>query len=186
MIIYTISEDQSDLEGILKLQQENLPKHLDQVIIQREGFVTVEHNLELLSQMNTPHPHIIAKHGSDVVGYTLVMLKEMAASIPVLVSLFQQIDQLQYKGQRLSESSYFVMGQVCIAKSHRGNGLFKGMYDLMREKMQGHFDYLVTTISKSNPRSLRAHAKVGFQTIQTYQDEKGGDWVMVLLELNEK
>lgn len=47
----------ADLQGILALQQQNLPSALSP---EEQGFVTVRHDLPLLRKMNTPHPHRIA------------------------------------------------------------------------------------------------------------------------------
>ena len=41
-----------ELEQILDLQQRNLPKNISQEEREKEGFVTVEHDLDLLRAMN--------------------------------------------------------------------------------------------------------------------------------------
>lgn len=186
MVTYTICTSQTELKQILALQQQNLPKQLSSKEIQREGFVTVEHTLELLERMNSPFPHIIAKSNDQVVGYTLVMLKELATEITILQPMFEIIDQTEYKGKALKDSAYFTMGQVCVAKSHRGQGVFAGLYEHMKTMMSKHFDYLITIISPENKRSLRAHQKVGFTQILEYSTSDQHHWVMVLLALKNQ
>ena len=73
-IKYTASNTEDDLLQILQLQQENLPKNISEQEAKEQGFVTLEHNLDLLAEMNTPYPHAIAKNGHKVVGYALMML----------------------------------------------------------------------------------------------------------------
>lgn len=186
MISYGMSNTEEELKGILELQQVNLPKNISTGELKSQGFVTVEHDLDLLTQMNLPFQHIIAKENNKIIGYTLVMLRKWKNNIPVLKEMFHQIDSINYDGKKLGESKYFIMGQVCVAKSHRGQGIFAGLYEEMKERMKENFDYIITEIASRNYRSLRAHEKVGFEEIKTYQIGDGEKWVLVLLELNER
>jgi ribosomal protein S18 acetylase RimI-like enzyme len=184
-ILYAIAETDSDLYGILALQRANLPVTISREEALAEGFVTVEHDFALLRRMNAPYPHIIAKDGEKVVGYTLVMLSEIRTEIPVLFPMFEQMDQIEVDGKLLAQSRYFVMGQVCIAVGYRGQGLFPGLYQEMANQMSGNFDFIVTEVSVRNPRSLRAHEKVGFQNVREYRSDDGEEWVILLLRLRE-
>ena len=176
----------ADLQGIINLQAANLPVAISAKEAKDQGFVTVQHDLAILTQMNTPYPHIIAKDADQVVGYTLVMERRFGAKIPVLVPMFELINTLHFEGQSLAESTYFVMGQVCVAKNHRGQGVFAGLYQLLAQQMNAHFDYCITEIAKRNTRSITAHAKVGFQNIHEYTAPNGEIWVIVLLDLSKK
>lgn len=180
MITYTTVSKQQELEQILGLQKQNVEKVLDQDEVKSQGFVTVHHDLPLLEAMNTPYPHIIAKDGDQVVGYTLVMLRSFKDQVPVLISMFDQINAINYEGQLLKDSSYFIMGQVCIDKAYRGQGLFVRLYHKMRDVMANQFDYIITEVADRNTRSIAAHAKVGFKNIKSYTSEKGEDWAILL------
>lgn len=179
-IVYTIVESDHDLYGILKLQRENLATEISREEALEYGFVTVEHNFALLKRMNSPYPHIIAKDGEEVIGYTLVMSRELRDEIPVLVPMFEQIDNLTINGKMLKDTRYMIMGQVCIAKGYRGQGIFAGLYEEMARRMSVEFDYILTEVSLRNQRSLRAHHKVGFETIREYQADDGEVWAIVL------
>ena len=54
--------------------------------------------------------------------------------------------------------------------------------EVYREK----FPYLITEISARNPRSVRAHEKVGFKVVHSYQvtDPKPEEWIIVLWDWN--
>ncbi len=184
MISYGLANNQQDLQQILQLQEDNYPENISLEELNREGFVTVKHDLDLLEEMNQIHHHVLARDGEQVVGYALVMLKDFAHRIPVLVSMFKQIDQLHYRGQSLDSTPYFIMGQICIAKDYRGQGLFPGLYKEMKSRMMPYFPYVITEVSSRNPRSLRAHQKVGFETIRQYQDEDE-DWHLLLWDWSE-
>ena len=178
MIEYSGAQTPQDIEQILNLQQSNLPTAITAEELTREGFVTVAHTYDILWAMNQLHPHIVVKSDGKVVGYALVMLKQFRSQIPILEGLFTNLDQLTYRERQLVEIPYFVMGQVCIDKAFRGQGLFAGLYQQMKTQMQPHFELIVTSIAKRNPRSLRAHQKTGFQVIDQFKDE-WDDWDIV-------
>lgn len=172
-----------DLLGILKLQQENLPVAISAEEALSEGFVTVVHDFQLLKKMNDLSPHIIAVDGNSVVGYCLSMLSVFRNEIPVLVPMFDLFDQLTWRGQSIKTTPYIVMGQVCIAKSHRGRGIFDQLYKAFKKQHQREFEVALTEISERNQRSWRAHLKAGFELLHKYQAENGEKWLVVGLNL---
>ncbi len=180
MIQYGLSHSQEDLQQILNLQAFNLPAHISESEKKSEGFVTIHHDLNILSAMNEPYPHVVARVENQIIGYTLVMLRKFANDIPYLLPMFNIIDQQVYQGRQLRETPYFVMGQVCIAKDFRGQGLFLGLYQKLKEQMAPHFDMVITEVSINNPRSIRAHEKVGFKNIKEYATDDGEQWVILL------
>lgn len=178
MIKFTTVKDKKDIQQILALQFTNLPHNITHLEAKDQGFVTVHHDFEILAAMNEKYPHVIAKDGDQVIGYTLVMLKAFGDKIPVLRSLFEKINSLSYHGKFLKKTSYFVMGQVCVDKKYRGQGVFSGLYQKMKTEMSPHFDCIITEIATRNTRSMRAHEKVGFKTIDIFQAPEE-EWAIV-------
>ena len=119
-IEYTRVRTKEELEEILVLQKQNLPTHLTQKEIEKEGFVTISHTFELLERMNDLCPHIIAKDKGKVIGYALCMHPNFSKEIPILYSMFEKIREVLPK-----EQSFIVMGQICIDKSYRGRGVLE-------------------------------------------------------------
>ncbi len=180
MFHITQAENDNDLLGILTLQQQNLAINLSAEDIAEQGFVTVVHNLDILRRMNDAAPHTIAKDGDRVVGYALTMLPQFRSDIPFLISLFERLDQLHWRGKSFREIPYFVMGQVCVAKDYRGMGVFDQLYQGLKKFHSEKFEVVTTDISSLNPRSLRAHERVGFETLQEFTIEDNEDvWVIV-------
>ncbi len=174
----------NELRQVLALQKINQESAITAQESKSQGFVTINHTLEVLERMNTPHGHIIAKNvAGEVIGYCLVMLETMHSDMRILTPLIQKINQLTYRGHKLIESDYFIMGQVCIAKDFRGQGVFEGLYRHMEYCMSPHFDFIITSIAKRNTRSIRAHQKVGFQVIDEYIDDTEDDWVVVIWDI---
>jgi GNAT superfamily N-acetyltransferase len=167
-----------ELEEILELQRRNLPRNLDEREKAENGFVTVEHTREVLRRMHEIVPSIVAKDGEELAGYALVMPAECREFVPVLAPMFERLDQnADLKGRR-----YYVMGQICVAKPYRGQGVFDRLYAAHREHLRHRFDACVTEISVRNPRSLRAHARVGFEELERYRDATD-EWVVVIWDL---
>lgn len=184
MLTFRPAQTHADLEGILSLQQANLASALDAESLQQEGFVTVKHDLDLLRKMNQPHGHMLALETGQVRGYCLVMLTHLADEIPVLRPMFEKIQGLDFRRRPLAELPYFVMGQVCIAKAWRGKGVFAAMYQALAKQMGPHFELCITEVSARNPRSLRAHTKLGFETLLIYDAPDGETWHLMTWPLS--
>ena len=183
MITINQAQTQQELEGILALQRANLPQNISKEEATEQGFVTVVHDLPLLQRMNVAAPHTIAKDGDDVVGYCLTMLPSFRNEIPVLIPLFYLIDLLEWNERPFSETDYFVMGQTCVAKTHRGMGVFDKLYAGLKDFFKEDYEVVVTEISKRNQRSWRAHQRVGFELIHEYTDPSGEIWLVVAWNL---
>ncbi|MES2731498.1 MAG: GNAT family N-acetyltransferase [Bacteroidota bacterium] len=180
LTITTVQSD-ADIQGILALQQQNLTRNLSAEVQLSQGFLTVAHDPAVLARMNAAAPSIIAKDGEQVVGYCLTMLPAFKADVPALVPLFDLLDTLTYKAQPLNQYAYYVMGQVCVAEGFRGQGLFDAMYHHHHEIYGDRYQLLVTDISGRNTRSLRAHLRVGFEALQTFDDPFTGElWTIVV------
>jgi hypothetical protein len=174
-----------EVDEILELQAANLASALTPDTIASQGFVTVRHDPSVLLRMNQVAPAIIAKANGQVVGYALVMPRDFAADVPILQPLFELLDALSWNGAPLGHSSrWFVMGQICIANGYRGMGIFDGLYRTMALVYGDRFDFTVTEVAARNTRSLRAHARVGFQTLHTYDNATTGEqWHVIALNL---
>ena len=182
MIVYTTSQNDNDLTGILSLQKANLARNLDIEQIESQGFVTVLHRLPDLQKMNAIEQHIIAKDNDEVIAYLLAMTEKSKFDIPVLVPMFDLFESIQYKNKLLSQYNYMVVGQVCVDKKYRGQGVLDKCYDLYVTTFKQRYDFAVTEIATSNQRSLNAHKRIGFKTIHEYVAPDGEKWAIVVLE----
>jgi L-amino acid N-acyltransferase YncA len=186
MIVYTTSQNDNDLKGILNLQKINLARNLHQEEIESQGFVTVLHRLEDLQKMNAIEQHIIAKDNDTVIAYLLAMTEKSKFDIPVLVPMFEVFENLEHINKPLSQYNYIVVGQVCVDKKYRGQGVLDKCYDLYIDRFRRRYDFAITEISASNQRSLNAHKRIGFKTIHEYNAPDGERWAIVLLEWTKK
>lgn len=170
---YKQAETMEELEQILGLQRKNLAKTLSREEREREGFVTVEHNRQLLREMNRECGHIIALAGEELIGYALYMHPRFSDRIEVLRPMFTEIEGLVPK-----LSDHMIMGQICVAKGHRGKGVFRNLYRTMGECLPQGFESIITEVDGNNRRSLAAHAAIGFRTLGVYHHQ-GKEWHIV-------
>ena len=169
-----------ELYEILDLQKQNLKVALSDVDRQTEGFVTVDHTFEVLKRMNDKCRHCIAKYNGKVVGYALCMLNEFRNDVPELIPMFNYMDGiLEQKG--LTKLNYFIMGQVCIAKGYRGQGVFRELYSFLKLELSKDYDAVVTEVSAKNIRSSEAHKAVGFELLDKHT-EAAEDWELIMMK----
>jgi GNAT superfamily N-acetyltransferase len=181
---FTTVSTPDEVAEILELQAANLPPALTPETMAREGFVTVRHDAAVLRRMNEEAPAIVAKAADRVIAYALVMPRSYAAEVPILRALFERLETLSWQGTALrGNPRWFVMGQICVAGGYRGRGVFDGLYRTMAERYADRFDFTVTEVATRNARSLRAHARVGFQTFEVYTDpDTGEEWNVIALD----
>ena len=172
-----------DLRQILALQAANLRGRLEPEERRAQGFVTLRHNMALLREMCGPWEHVVAAVGEQIVAYALVLLFQVRGELTELDPLFERLGRLRYRGRPVLQWRFYIMGQICIAREHRGRGLVERLYAEHRARMAPHFDLMVTDIDRENPRSLRAHQQAGFEILDEYRDAEGKEWLVVALDL---
>lgn len=176
-ITYHRASTDEELNQILKLQKDNLPQKLSVSEKENEGFVTVHHTFEVLKGMHNVCPHIIAKHNNTVIGYALSMTTDFKTKIPVLAPMFLEIESVISKN-----TSYIIMGQICISKTYRKQGVFRGLYQFMSQELKHEFNTIITEVDAKNTRSLHAHKAIGFKNLKRYNSQNQL-WEIMSLEL---
>lgn len=179
MLHATTVTTQDELQQILGLQHKNLPQHINEAEMQSQGFVTFQHSLDVLQQFHELEPSVIVKDDDKVIAYALTVVNAARHIFPPMESMFALLDTLQWKDKPLHNYRYYEMGQVCVTKEYRGKGVFEMLYQHHKKVYSLQYDLLVTKISTKNSRSLKAHKRIGFQTITTQKDELG-EWEVVI------
>lgn len=101
------------------------------------------------------------------------MVKEFKDTIDVLKPMFKEIER-----SIKPNTSYITMGQICIDKAYRKQGLFKGLYNFMQLELSYKFNVLITEVDVNNTRSLNAHKAVGFTKLKQYATNNQ-EWVLL-------
>lgn len=179
MLKATIVKTEDELLQIHQLNLENLKQNLDKETKEKEGFVSWLYSMELLKKIHQLSPSVIIIDRLKVVAYALTTLISSRAFHADLETMFRNLEAVHFKNKPLSSYHFYCMGQICVAKEHRGKGLVNMLYQKHKELYSDKFDFILTEISTSNVRSLKAHEKIGFQTIYTYKDEMD-EWNVVV------
>jgi len=178
MLYPTLANSTDELKQILQLQKENLRQYVTEAEMKSQGFVTLHHDLNALQRMHELGPSVIIKDQDRVVAYALTMFRECRELTPDLEPMFALLDQLSWSNKPLNDYRFYVMGQVCIARDYRGQGLFDELFSHHKKVYQSQFDLFITEIATRNVRSMRAHERVGFKTIHVHCDEID-EWAVV-------
>jgi len=182
MITYTTSKSIEDLAGIIELQKENLPSNLTKEEIFREGFVTVVHSLEDLKKMNAIEQSVIAKDKGKIIAYLIAMTSKSKDDIPVLIPMFANFGNIKLHNKTLSAYNYIVVGQVCVAKGFRGQGILDNCYAEYKKQFKRKYDFAITEIATKNLRSINAHKRIGFTEVCRYKVPHNEEWSIVIWE----
>ncbi len=177
-IEYLRCTSSDELEQILQLQKVNLATNISMEEKADEGFLTVEHSLDILKKMNDACPHILAKANGELAGYALCMHPVFAEEIPVLRPMFEKIRSI---GK--DSLNYMVMGQICVGKLFRKRGVFRGLYNYMSSALKSEYNSIITEVDAENIRSLQAHYSVGFNDLLVY-DSGARTWHLIGWEIS--
>jgi hypothetical protein len=181
-IEFTTVTDPHEVDLILALQSENHRDHVDAATAASDGFTSVRHDPAVLHAMNRDYPSAIALSEGQLAGYCLMMPQTFSDRIPLLQPMFELLERLRWREHPLAGNPrWFAMGQVCVARAYRGIGVFDGLYDQLRRTYAPQFDFTVTEVSRRNARSMRAHRRVGFETLHVYADPAADETWEVLV-----
>ena len=183
MITLTVASTDEHLEQILALQRRYHLNALPAEVQSAEGFVFAQHTLELLRRMAVLSPQAVALADGRVIGYCLSLHVSLKAEVPSLVPMFDQFSRCAYREMPLAAYRFIVGGQVCVDREHRGKGLLSRLYEQLRRSVRDAYDLCVTEVATRNAVSLRAHERMGFEAISSYEDS-GERWVIVAWDLS--
>lgn len=168
-----LTDAREDFEQIIALNKVNNREAVDEKLWASEGFLSLEFGIEQLERMRGSYKHVVAKSQGQVIGYTLVLLKENREVFPFFDPMFETITAAVIDGSNLRDLNYFVMAQICVEKKFRGKGVFNALYQKLANQMKSDYNKVVIEVSPKNIRSMNAHRRVGFEIIKNedYQEE---------------
>jgi predicted GNAT superfamily acetyltransferase len=74
------------------------------------------------------------------------------------------------------------MGQVCVDKNYRGQGVFRALYNNMKTIVGSNYNAIITDIDTKNTRSLKAHYTIGFKPWHRFF-ANNQNWEIVIWEI---
>ena len=172
-----------ELIQIAELSAANLSSNISAEIKATEGFVSWFYPIDALRALHAVVPSVIVKDGDMVVGYALTLTRECVAVYPPMAPTVAHVSAIRYKDRLLADRQLYFMGQICVGAGYRGQGVVGLLYQFHRQEFSSKYEMLITEIATNNPRSLKAHEKVGFRIVDTYRDEQN-EWDVVLWDWN--
>jgi GNAT superfamily N-acetyltransferase len=179
MLTPTFVTTPEELHQIARLSQDNLATTITPEKKIEEGYVTWPYTPDILGTLHAIAPSVIVKDGDRLAGYAIVLTRECAAVYPPIENAIRQFSAIRYKGRPLLDYCVYFMGQICVDQDYRGKGVFRLLYEFHRQQFYPQYEMLVTEVSTSNPRSLRAHLRIGFTIADTHRDEID-EWNVIL------
>jgi L-amino acid N-acyltransferase YncA len=147
----------ADFPAILAIQNGNLHASLTEDE-RRDGFLSAAFTPEHFAQMAREVAVMVAADAGQICGYLSAGSLEFHRQFPLLATMIEQFPRVNLLGRPLASRKTFIYGPVCVARSHRGRGLLRGLYDALRRELAGGYDAGVGFVAKDNERSLAAHA----------------------------
>jgi len=179
MLTARLVHTEKEIEKIAALSSANLSGNISAETKAKEGFVSWVYTPEILEVLHAVAPSVIVMDGDTLAGYALTLTPDSLEAYPAALPTYEHASTLIHNGRPLGRQRFYLMGQICIAEPYRGQGLVGALYEGHRRFYHHQYDLLLTEISTANPRSLKAHQKVGFQVIDTHHDADG-HWDVVL------
>jgi len=141
-----------DIPGMLALQDANLPD--------KGGSLSVRLTEDWFRDTILEKSIVVARCNSKVVGY--VMGTSLAANAHIAII------QAMLRAYPASPDCY-LYGPICVAKSERGKGLARALFEQLRSLIPGRPAMLF--VRADNPSSLQAHRKMGMRELGTFDNE---------------
>ena len=135
-----------------------------------DGFVTTLFTeIQFKEIIEKENGLFIALDGEKVVGYAMAASWEYWSEWPMFQHMIKDLTNTQYLGKTLSLENSYQYGPICIDKSYRGTDTLPNLFEYSRREMNKRYPILITFINHINPRSLRAHEKLGLEIIKSFE-----------------
>lgn len=152
----------AQIEDIEKVLELHFKYQIDSINVEdkKDGFITTAFTKEQMIDLITLEQGLfIAVENDSIVAYVMSASWNFWSRWPMFAFMVEDLQNLEYLGQKLSVQNSYQYGPVCVDKEYRGSGVLEKIFDFARENMAKRFPILVTFINKINPRSYEAHTK---------------------------
>lgn len=158
-----------DIEAVAQLQEKY---HISTISEEdkADGFVTTLFSKEQFKSLIEEEKGLsIACDGEKVVGYAMAASWKYWSEWPLFQHMIKDLPDTNYLDKILSTDNSYQYGPICIHKDYRGSDLLPNLFEFSRSQMANRYPILITFINQINPRSLKAHTKLGLDIIKTFE-----------------
>lgn len=135
----------------------------------KDGFVTTPFTEELLAVLIEKEGGLfLTEDGTRLAGYAMAASWEFCSRWPLFRHMIAHLGDCSYQNTRLTTQNSYQYGPVCLDKPYRGQGVFPELFRFALAAMAETYPYMVTFVNKANPRSLKAHEKLGLHRLKEF------------------
>lgn len=135
-----------------------------------DGFVTTLFTEEQFKEIiEKENGLFVATDNNRVIAYAMAASWEYWSAWPLFQYMLKDLSSTEYLGKNLSIENSYQYGPVCIDKDYRGTEVLPNLFEFSRREMNKRYPILITFINHINPRSLRAHEKLGVEVIKNFE-----------------
>lgn len=157
-----------DIPGVARLQQRYHVKTIKEAD-RADGFVTTLFTESQFQELIANENGLaVALDGEKVVGYAMAASWQYWSVWPLFQHMIDDLASCRYRGRRLSTENSYQYGPICIDKDYRGGQVLPNLFEFSRRQLAARFPILITFINQNNPRSLRAHSKLGLEIVKPF------------------
>jgi hypothetical protein len=149
---------ESDIEGILALQSQNLYANLSATEL-AGGFVMTPFTPELIRQLFAQTGVFVAEIDRQIAGYMLAGDWDFFSQWEIFRVMISRLPTLKFQGMNINVEQSFQYGPVCIDRTLRGSGILPALFAKMRSSLAPKFPIGITFINQLNQRSFMAHTR---------------------------
>jgi hypothetical protein len=149
---------ESDINGILALQAENLYANLAPTALSN-GFVTTPFRPDLLQYLLHQTGVFVAEDEDKIVGYLLAGDWKFFSRWEIFLFMLDRLPSLTFQGRSIPVEDSFQYGPICLDRSVRGTTVFPDIFAYMRSSFAPKYPIGITFINKLNQRSFAAHTR---------------------------
>jgi len=161
--------DVKDIDAVLRLHKKCQIDSINEED-KKDSFLAISFTKEELTQLITEEEGLfIIKDETEVFAYVMAGSWGFWSRWKIFDFMIENLEKLEYLGQKLSIENSYQYGPICIDKSLRGLGILEKMFNFSREVMSHKYPILVTFVNKQNLRSFEAHhRKLGLEVIEEF------------------
>lgn len=160
------------IEDILKVSELQSKYHINTISEEDkpDGFVTTLFSHDQFKELIEKENGLaIACDGEKVVAYAMAASWDYWSKWPLFQHMIGDLPSTEYLGQLLSVDNSYQYGPIAIHTDYRGSLVLPNLYEFSRLQMKERYPIMVTFINRINPRSIRAHKKLGLDVIKEFE-----------------
>ncbi len=173
----------TDFDGIVKLQDLNLASNISDNQ-KKDGFLSAAFSAQQFQSMDNDGCVIAGLEGDLVKAFLCSSTPMFNLPFPLPAAMIERFSNIDLGGKCLSNQQILITGPVCIDQSLRGQGVLEKLYEALYKELFGQYDAAVVFVSKENPRSIKAHEKLGMSVLDEF-DFKNNHYVIMAMALTK-